>query len=647
MTGSAKFITPTASVNGRKEHTPPPASLCLRKTRRMEFNSIGVGNYKRRCEEITTTGAVITTPTSSRSMQCVPRENHCQTCRIDSCVQCRDQHYLLDGECVESCPPGYNSIGVGNYNRICEEITTTGAVVTTLTLTTTTTTKPTTSTVVTTSPQSSSSSASPTMTTTSTSTEAMDTSTVGASTASMVGSGMESTTPTMPPTTTPTTSITTSSPSSTATTTSATTTLTSTPTTSQTTTPLTTPTSTVTATPTFTPSTTPTTTPTTEPTTTTQTTTLETTPTTTPTTTRIATPTTTGTTTRSSTATTTPSTTRLATTSTTPETTPTTPLVSSTPSPAPTTITTTSTTVLTTDAVTTSLDETTVSSTPTTSTTGTTTPTSEIAIPATTPMPTTGTSTGTTTGTTTHTTTEAPPVCPQDCFACYLTGACTLCQSATYLYEGLCHANCSAFGSVIETGGSDFGRICAPLPPDTTTSPSTTEVETTTPIPSRTCAISEESCVCTPDCFFCNQPSRECVLCLNSTYLYTGECYDGCSAFVNTVPEGQGALGRVCSNITTTTTTSTTSTPTTTLLPTAPSVVECFGGITSQGTSCQCSSSCAICNYLSGQENNPGNSVCTLCMDSMYLMNGVCVLDCGAGFSSVGTAPFGRICSEI
>ena len=50
---------------------------------------------------------------------------HCHFCnRVaagDTCRVCRDGWYLLDGECVESCPSQYASSGVGSFKRRCAD----------------------------------------------------------------------------------------------------------------------------------------------------------------------------------------------------------------------------------------------------------------------------------------------------------------------------------------------------------------------------------------------------------------------------------------------------------------------------------------------------------------------------------------------
>merc|ERR1712072_1010802 len=55
--------------------------------------------------------------------RCRCQNQHChycvQTSSGDTCRTCRDGWYLLDGECLESCPSELTSLGIGGFGRRC------------------------------------------------------------------------------------------------------------------------------------------------------------------------------------------------------------------------------------------------------------------------------------------------------------------------------------------------------------------------------------------------------------------------------------------------------------------------------------------------------------------------------------------------
>ena len=52
-------------------------------------------------------------------------DDHCHYCNRhaegDTCRVCRDGWYLLNATCIESCPSGATSLGIGNFKRRCME----------------------------------------------------------------------------------------------------------------------------------------------------------------------------------------------------------------------------------------------------------------------------------------------------------------------------------------------------------------------------------------------------------------------------------------------------------------------------------------------------------------------------------------------
>jgi len=62
---------------------------------------------------------------SQAGSNCQCLDDHCHYCNRaaegDTCRVCRDGHYLLDGACVEACPVGATSLGIGSFKRRCME----------------------------------------------------------------------------------------------------------------------------------------------------------------------------------------------------------------------------------------------------------------------------------------------------------------------------------------------------------------------------------------------------------------------------------------------------------------------------------------------------------------------------------------------
>ncbi|EDQ91315.1 uncharacterized protein MONBRDRAFT_23588 [Monosiga brevicollis MX1] len=90
----------------------------------------GSGNFRRYCEVPPTTPASFDgvevcddSVASVTGLPCTCSSN-CHTCSLvngvaGECTKCRNQQYLLDGECLASCPSGYTGVGTGNYKRVC------------------------------------------------------------------------------------------------------------------------------------------------------------------------------------------------------------------------------------------------------------------------------------------------------------------------------------------------------------------------------------------------------------------------------------------------------------------------------------------------------------------------------------------------
>jgi hypothetical protein len=72
------------------------------------FGEIGSGRFGREC----------TFP------PCVEGEADCNTCSIDrlQCEICYNGKKLVDGECIDVCPQGFEEVGRGNFGRTCREV---------------------------------------------------------------------------------------------------------------------------------------------------------------------------------------------------------------------------------------------------------------------------------------------------------------------------------------------------------------------------------------------------------------------------------------------------------------------------------------------------------------------------------------------
>ena len=72
------------------------------------FTAVGNGRFNRVCREETPD-------------VCQARVNNCHACSSDGqrCVQCRNQAYLMDGVCAATCVEGWTMQGHGNFNRVC------------------------------------------------------------------------------------------------------------------------------------------------------------------------------------------------------------------------------------------------------------------------------------------------------------------------------------------------------------------------------------------------------------------------------------------------------------------------------------------------------------------------------------------------
>ena len=52
---------------------------------------------------------------------------NCFSCEVNTqgsakCLSCKNAHHLLDGLCMESCPPGFEGIGLTLFGRRCQKL---------------------------------------------------------------------------------------------------------------------------------------------------------------------------------------------------------------------------------------------------------------------------------------------------------------------------------------------------------------------------------------------------------------------------------------------------------------------------------------------------------------------------------------------
>eukprot|EP00049_Salpingoeca_infusionum_P014494 m.271699 g.271699 ORF g.271699 m.271699 type:complete len:312 (+) comp15683_c18_seq4:1738-2673(+) len=76
----------------------------------VDFVEEGSGDFNKKCTPVEEVPA------------CRPKVDNCHTCNADQseCIICSGAKYLLDGICVDECPSSsYNAIGSGNFHRRC------------------------------------------------------------------------------------------------------------------------------------------------------------------------------------------------------------------------------------------------------------------------------------------------------------------------------------------------------------------------------------------------------------------------------------------------------------------------------------------------------------------------------------------------
>ena len=81
----------------------------------------GRGNFQRQCLTVTPTAPPSAPETDLCATRRQDRSSHCNACNDDStaCTQCREQHYLHQGQCIAACPAGFAGLGIGRFNRVC------------------------------------------------------------------------------------------------------------------------------------------------------------------------------------------------------------------------------------------------------------------------------------------------------------------------------------------------------------------------------------------------------------------------------------------------------------------------------------------------------------------------------------------------
>eukprot|EP00049_Salpingoeca_infusionum_P002694 m.58954 g.58954 ORF g.58954 m.58954 type:complete len:1085 (+) comp11738_c0_seq1:374-3628(+) len=99
------------------------------------YDAMGTGSFGRYCQYNPPTTTVATTTTLSGNVctgrltqdaQACACQADCYSCRLDGanqpteCLRCKNEQYLLNGECVDGCPVNYDAIGFGSFGRECQ-----------------------------------------------------------------------------------------------------------------------------------------------------------------------------------------------------------------------------------------------------------------------------------------------------------------------------------------------------------------------------------------------------------------------------------------------------------------------------------------------------------------------------------------------
>ena len=96
------------------------------------YESVGAGNFNKRCEPLTTTTAPATTTAATTPVPiCNPNESscgcpsNCSSCTIGAapvCLECDDFFFFLDGTCYSACPEGYEPSGSAPSDQYCVQV---------------------------------------------------------------------------------------------------------------------------------------------------------------------------------------------------------------------------------------------------------------------------------------------------------------------------------------------------------------------------------------------------------------------------------------------------------------------------------------------------------------------------------------------
>lgn len=221
--------------------------------------------------------------------------------------------------------------------------------------------------------------------------------------------------------------------------------------------------------------------------------------------------------------------------------------------------------------------------------------------------------------------------CLEGCHTCSLKYGvpfeCSLCKNEQYLHNGHCVPKCPAGFAGI--GRGNFRRKCVPETTTTTTQAPTTT--TSSFVYEGVCASGKglrgEPCKCGDGCHTCRSSIKHgsrCVICKNSKYLLDGVCLDSCPD--THIPEGMGRFQRRCAE------------------KQLSFVGLCVASIDFKGNKCECDGQCHTC---SSGDRHSASTVCELCKNRHYLLNGDCLRECPSGYSSLGQGNFNRRCLEL
>jgi hypothetical protein len=217
--------------------------------------------------------------------------------------------------------------------------------------------------------------------------------------------------------------------------------------------------------------------------------------------------------------------------------------------------------------------------------------------------------------------------CLVDEFGQPMAEGCTRCKGGFFLLDGVCVESCPA--GYREQGSGSFDNVCVALAGGSTPSETTCTGVTTTEGGSCWCGTIGQCRICGWSSSLGALPGT-CTQCKGGYFLLDGECVASCPA--GYTEQGTGSFGNTCVQ---------------TSGSSGPDITSCVGVSTTEGGSCWCGDlgQCRSCGW-STSLGAPIADTCTQCKGGYFLLNGVCLESCPAGYTEQGEGSFSNTCVE-